>query len=80
MPIRNSDGSVKKTTDRGYGWDHQKKREEVLKGNPKCHWCKKAKATQADHVGNRVVPSCAKCNNDRSHKQQVAKHKRQGKK
>lgn len=76
MPIRNADGSVKKTSDRGYGWDHQKKREEILKGNPKCHWCKTAKATQADHVGNKVVPSCAKCNNDRSHKQQVAKHKR----
>ena len=47
---------------------------EVLKGNPKCHWCKKAKATQADHVGNKVVPSCAKCNNDRSHEQQRRKH------
>lgn len=74
MPILDKNGKTKKTTDRGYGWDHQKKREEVLEGNPKCHWCKKAKATQADHVGNKVVPSCAKCNNDRSHEQQRRKH------
>lgn len=75
MPILDKNGETKKTSDRGYGWDHQKKREEILKGNPKCHWCHKAKATQADHAGGKLVPSCAKCNNERSHKQQVAKHK-----
>jgi len=74
MPVRNKDGSVKKTSERGYGWDHQKKREEVLKGSPKCHWGCGRKATQADHVGNKVVPSCAKCNNDRSHEQQRRKN------
>ena len=58
------------TTDRGYGWDHQKKREELLKDNPKCHWCKTDPATEADHYRNGLVPSCSKCNNDRSHEQQ----------
>jgi len=60
------------TTDRGYGWDHQKKREELLSDNPKCHWCKKAPATEADHYNNGLVPSCSGCNNDRSHDQQKA--------
>ena len=59
------------TTDRGYGWDHQKKREELLEGDPKCHWCHDDKATQADHTsGGNLVPSCAPCNNERSHEQQ----------
>lgn len=59
------------TTDRGYGWDHQQNREELLEGDPKCHWCHDAKATQADHTtGGKLVPSCAPCNNERSHEQQ----------
>jgi len=57
------------TTERGYGWEHQQKREKLLANGAKCHWCG-AKATQADHVGkNRLVASCASCNNKRSHKQ-----------
>lgn len=63
------------TTERGYGWDHQKKREELLKDNPKCHHCKKNKATEADHYRGGLVPSCFECNNKRSHEQKKRKKK-----
>ena len=50
--------------------DYHKRRAEVLEGNPLCHWCKKAPATEADHlvpydlVGDDtlLVASCKSCN------------------
>jgi hypothetical protein len=50
--------------------DFRRRRAELLEGNPLCHWCKKAPATEADHlieydiVGDDtpLVPSCKSCN------------------
>ena len=60
-----------------------KNRRVVLQGNPICYWCKRAPATQADHIieldrggGNELenlVPACAKCNNKRAHLYSSAK-------
>ena len=53
--------------------EYRKRRAEVLEGNPTCHWCKKAPATEADHllpfdmVGDDtpLVASCKPCNAQR---------------
>ena len=52
--------------------EYQRNRRSILAGSPLCHWCGKAKATQADHLieldagGDHsitnLVPSCASCN------------------
>jgi 5-methylcytosine-specific restriction endonuclease McrA len=50
-----------------------KRRTELLQGNPLCHWCNKAPATEADHlipfaiVGDdtELVASCKSCNSRR---------------
>lgn len=62
--------------------------DEVLQGDPLCHWCKVRPATTADHlIGapngthdlSNLVPVCADCNRLRgaSRGGQVAKAKRQ---
>ena len=61
----------KRTADPTY----RKNRQQLLRDKPLCHWCKKAPATQADHVIehdkggsndlDNLVPSCAKCNGRR---------------
>lgn len=50
-------------------------RKRVLQGDPRCHWCKRRKATQADHLVSvsaggthdlsNLVPACKKCNQER---------------
>ena len=53
--------------------EYRRRRAEVLEGNPLCHWCKKAPATEADHllpydlVGDDtpIVASCKPCNAQR---------------
>ena len=53
--------------------EYRRRRAEVLEGNPLCHWCKKAPATEADHVvpfdlagdDTPLVASCKPCNAQR---------------
>lgn len=51
--------------------EYKRARKELLQGNPICHWCKRAPATEADHLievdagGTHLdglVPSCKPCN------------------
>ena len=53
---------------------YQKARRELLEGSPVCHWCKRAPATEADHLlevdsggthTDGMVPSCKPCNSRR---------------
>ena len=60
-----------------------KARGELLKDNPPCHWCKKRKATEADHLievdrggsneTDNLVPSCKPCNSRRGANYKAAK-------
>jgi hypothetical protein len=62
---------------------YRKNRAQLLRDAPNCHWCKKAKATQADHLieadrgGDdsleNMVPSCGKCNAKRGQAYGTAK-------
>ena len=53
--------------------EYKRRRAELLQGNPLCHWCRTAPATEADHlieydiVGDdtELVPSCKPCNSRR---------------
>ena len=53
--------------------EFRRRRAELLQGNPLCHWCNKAPATEADHlipydlVGDdtELVPACKPCNSRR---------------
>ena len=54
--------------------EYQKARRELLEGNPVCYWCKRAPATEADHLievdsggshADGMVPSCKPCNSKR---------------
>ena len=70
----------KSTTERGYGWQHQKARERLLRSDPLCRECKKHNrvtvATIADHViplaqtGRRapseLQPLCAACHREKT--------------
>lgn len=63
------------TTQRGYGWQHQKARERLFKRDPLCRECSKhgiaTVATVADHIINlaaggtqsddNLQPLCAPC-------------------
>lgn len=44
------------TTERGYGWDHQKARRDLMKAEPLCRACRAegrvTVATIADHIVN----------------------------
>lgn len=46
--------STKTTTERGYGWQHQKDRKRLLAQEPLCRECRKhgrvTEATIADHI------------------------------
>ena len=52
--------------------EYKRNRATILEGSPICHWCKRAPATQADHLieidrgGDHslegLVPSCGPCN------------------
>jgi 5-methylcytosine-specific restriction endonuclease McrA len=54
---------------------YQSNRRLILEGEPHCHWCKRAKATEADHLVevdrggsndiDNLVPACHKCNSRR---------------
>lgn len=54
---------------------YKRNRASILAGNPLCHWCGKATASQADHLIeldaggdhslDNLVPSCARCNASR---------------
>jgi hypothetical protein len=56
-----------------YGPAYQAKRRELLAGSPLCYWCKRRKATEADHLvpqvrgggHDQMVPSCRRCNRSR---------------
>jgi 5-methylcytosine-specific restriction protein A len=66
------------------GW--AKTRAELLRDNPVCHWCKKRKATEADHIievdrggsndPENLVPSCKQCNARRGANYKAAKQRR----
>ena len=59
-------GSNKRTANPAY----RKRRAELLRDKPLCHWCKRRPATEADHVvpydiagdDTELVPSCKPCN------------------
>lgn len=65
----------KSSTQRGYGWDHQKARERLLQREPLCRECSKhglvKVATIADHIVNlaaggsrsesNLQPLCTSC-------------------
>jgi 5-methylcytosine-specific restriction protein A len=69
---------------RSAGW--AKTRAELLRDNPVCHWCKKRKATEADHIievdrggtndPDNLVPSCKQCNARRGANYKAAKQRR----
>ena len=50
--------------------NYQKRRKELLRDQPLCHWCKRRPATEADHLievdagGSEgpLVPACKPCN------------------
>lgn len=54
---------------------YQSNRKQLLEGEPYCHWCKRAKASEADHLievdrggsneMENLVPACHKCNSRR---------------
>ena len=54
---------------------YQANRKQILSGEPYCHWCKRAKASEADHLIevdrggsndiDNLVPACHKCNSRR---------------
>ena len=60
-----------------------KARRELLKDKPRCHWCKKRAATEADHLiehdrggddsPENLVPSCKPCNARRGANYKAAK-------
>jgi len=53
--------------------EFRRRRAELLEGNPLCHWCNKAPATEADHLipydivgdDSPLVPACKSCNSRR---------------
>jgi len=55
--------------------EFQRNRRIILEGDPLCHWCKKAPATEADHLIesdreggddlDNLVPACRTCNSRR---------------
>ena len=53
--------------------EFRRRRAELLEGNPLCHWCHKAPATEADHLipfdivgdDSPLVPACKSCNSRR---------------
>ena len=75
----------KRTSDAKY----LRARKEILRDNPVCHWCKKRKATEADHVIehdaggtdtiDNLVPSCKQCNGKRGAVYVNAKRRRAAK-
>jgi phage terminase large subunit-like protein len=62
---------------------YQKNRGELLRDKPRCHWCKKRQATEADHLIeidrggsnelDNLVPSCKPCNARRGANYKAAK-------
>lgn len=60
-------------SDRTADKEHRRRRAELLEGNPLCHWCNKAPATEADHLipydvngdDTPLVPACKPCNSRR---------------
>jgi phage terminase large subunit-like protein len=60
-----------------------KARRELLADKPRCHWCKKRQATEADHLiehdrggadtSDNLVPSCKPCNARRGANYKAAK-------
>ncbi len=70
----------KTTTERGYGWQHQKARKALLQQDPLCRECRKhdrvTEAVIADHIkplaegGSRdasnLAPMCAACHREKT--------------
>lgn len=60
------------TTQRGYGYRHQKARADLLADNPLCAYCGVRRATHADHItpisrdrdnpNPQYLPACDHCN------------------
>jgi len=48
--------STKTTTQRGYGWSHQKARERLLKSEPLCRECAKHGRVTAATIADHTVP------------------------
>lgn len=72
---------------RPYGkTDYHKNRAAILKDGPVCHWCKRAPATEADHLIphaagganelENLVPSCKPCNARRGAQYKAARDRR----
>ena len=71
--------------------EFSRNRKHILEGNPTCHWCKRAPATDADHLIpydaggsdnlDNLVPACKPCNSRRgasyvNNKRAIATQKR----
>lgn len=79
----------KSTTQRGYGWEHQKARKRLLKREPLCRECCKhglvKVATIADHIVNlasggsqdesNLQPLCASCHREKTLREAHAAHR-----
>ena len=62
---------------------YRKRRAELLRDNPTCHWCKRRPATEADHVipydmvgdDTELVPACKPCNSKRGAQHKARKRR-----
>lgn len=70
---RDSSSHCSKTTQRGYGWDHQQRARATIAAQPWCSECGSTDDLTADHVvplrsGARLSPLrvvCRSCNSGR---------------
>lgn len=46
----------KTTTERGYGWQHQKARDRLLRNEPLCRECRKHHRTTIATIADHIVP------------------------
>lgn len=46
----------KSTTERGYGWQHQKARARLLRDDPLCRMCRKQGRTEVATIADHVIP------------------------
>jgi 5-methylcytosine-specific restriction protein A len=63
----------KTTTQRGYGWDHQKARARLLKREPLCRMCKAAGRTTIACIADHIKPLAEGGSRDESNLQPLCK-------
>lgn len=56
MRRRNWDHGGKTTTERGYGWQHQLMRAELMRTVVLCEECTRLGRTRMGHVADHVIP------------------------